>query len=62
MTSVTLRVFLCIATIFLPFAAAASEKPKVERTLKVMREKYGYIDDSAKEAISFVLRVVRERE
>lgn len=39
----------------------ASERPKVERTLKVMREKYGYIDESAKEAISFVLRMIREK-
>ncbi|HYG75714.1 MAG TPA: serine protein kinase PrkA [Planctomycetota bacterium] len=38
------------------------ERHKVDRTLKMMREKYGYIDDSAKEAISFVLRVVQERE
>jgi serine protein kinase len=40
----------------------APEKPKVERTLKLMREKYGYNDDSAKEAISFVLRTIREQE
>ncbi|HEY3321936.1 MAG TPA: serine protein kinase PrkA [Planctomycetota bacterium] len=40
----------------------APERPKVERTLQVMREKYGYSDDSAKEAISFVLRTVREKE
>jgi predicted Ser/Thr protein kinase len=40
----------------------APERPKVERTLKVMREKYGYTDESAKEAISFVLRAVREKD
>jgi predicted Ser/Thr protein kinase len=40
----------------------AAEKPKVERTLKMMREKYNYTDDSAKEAISFVLRMVGEKE
>jgi predicted Ser/Thr protein kinase len=40
----------------------APERPKVERTLKVMREKYGYIDESAKEAISFVLQTIRDRE
>jgi len=40
----------------------AGERPKVERTLKMMREKYGYSDESAKEAISFVLRTVRDRE
>lgn len=39
----------------------ASERPKVERTLKVMREKYGYVDDSSKEAISFVLRTIQEK-
>jgi serine protein kinase len=38
------------------------ERPKVERTLKVMREKYGYSDESAKEAISFVLQTIRDRE
>ena len=38
-----------------------AERPKVEKTLKVMREKYHYIDESAKEAISFVLRVIQER-
>jgi predicted Ser/Thr protein kinase len=38
-----------------------NERARVERTLKVMREKYGYNDDSAKEAISFVLRNVREK-
>ena len=37
------------------------ERPKVEKTLKVMREKYGYSDESAKEAISFVLQIVQER-
>jgi predicted Ser/Thr protein kinase len=39
----------------------AGERPKVEKTLKVMREKYSYSDESAKEAISFVLRVVQEK-
>lgn len=38
MTSVTLRVFLCIATIFLPFAAAASEKPKVVTTFTIIAD------------------------
>jgi len=38
------------------------ERPKVERTLKVMREKYGYNDESAKEAISFVLQTIRDCE
>jgi serine protein kinase len=39
----------------------AGERPKVEKTLKVMREKYGYSNESAKEAISFVLRVIQEK-
>ncbi|MFH0939020.1 MAG: serine protein kinase PrkA [Planctomycetota bacterium] len=38
-----------------------SERPKVEKTLKLMRDKYGYNDESAKEAISFVLRTMREK-
>src|SRR5205823_5900422 len=38
------------------------ERPKVERTLKMMHEKYGYSEDSAKEAISFVLQTIRDRE
>jgi len=38
------------------------ERPKVLRTLKVMREKYGYCDSCSKEAINFVLkRVVEEK-
>jgi len=32
------------------------ERPRVEKTLKVMREKYGYIDASAFEAINLVLK------
>jgi len=40
----------------------ASERPKVERTLKMMRDKYSYSDESAKEAISFVLQMIREKE
>ena len=38
------------------------ERPKVERTLRVMREKYGYSDESAKEAIAFVLQRVQEKQ
>ncbi|MCW8131229.1 MAG: serine protein kinase PrkA [Planctomycetota bacterium] len=33
-----------------------ADRPRVERTLKNMREKYGYCDHCAKEAIGFVLR------
>jgi predicted Ser/Thr protein kinase len=39
----------------------SGDKPKVEKTLKVMREKYNYTDESSKEAISFVLRIVQEK-
>jgi serine protein kinase len=39
----------------------AYELPKVENTLKVMREKYGYNNDSAREAINLVLRSVQEK-
>jgi predicted Ser/Thr protein kinase len=39
-----------------------AERPKVEQTLKVMRDKYGYTDDSSKEAISFVLRMIQEKK
>ena len=39
----------------------ASERPKVERTLKVMCDKYGYIEESAKEAVNFVLRTIRDK-
>ncbi|HYF49564.1 MAG TPA: serine protein kinase PrkA [Planctomycetota bacterium] len=38
-----------------------SERPKVERTLKMMRDKYGYTDESAKEAINFVLRTIEDK-
>jgi predicted Ser/Thr protein kinase len=38
----------------------AAELPKVEGTLRVMRDKYKYVDDSAKEAISFTLRMVQQ--
>ena len=37
----------------------AQELPKIEGTLRVMRDKYRYNDDSAKEAIAFVLRTVQ---
>ena len=40
----------------------ASERPKVERTLKVMREKYNYSDESAREAINFVLKTIRDKQ
>ena len=39
----------------------ALDKPKVEGTLRVMRERYHYNDDSAREVISFVLRTVQEK-
>lgn len=39
----------------------ALEKPKVEGTLRVMRERYHYNDDSAKEAIAFVLKTLQEK-
>ena len=40
----------------------AGERPKVERTLKVMREKYNYSDESAREAINFVLKTIRDKQ
>ncbi len=38
MTSMALRLFLCIATVFLPFAAAASDKPKVVTTFTIIAD------------------------
>lgn len=38
MTSTALRFLLCIATVFLPFAAAASEKPKVVTTFTIIAD------------------------
>ncbi|KQQ60971.1 iron ABC transporter substrate-binding protein [Rhizobium sp. Leaf311] len=38
MTSMALRLFLCIATVFLPFAAAASYKPKVVTTFTIIAD------------------------
>ncbi len=38
MTSTALRLFLCIATVFLPFAAAASDKPKVVTTFTIIAD------------------------
>ena len=39
---------------------AAADLPKVEGTLRVMHDKYRYNDESAKEAIAFVYKVVQE--
>ena len=39
----------------------AAEKPRVERTLKNMHDRYGYNEDSAKEAISHLLRKISEK-
>ena len=39
-----------------------NERPRVEKTLKLMRDKYGYTNDSAKEAISFVLCTTQEKK
>jgi predicted Ser/Thr protein kinase len=38
----------------------AAELPGVEKTLQVMCEKYGYTNESAREAISFVLRTISD--
>jgi predicted Ser/Thr protein kinase len=38
----------------------ASDLPKVEGTLRVMRDKYRYTEESAREAIAFVLKTVQE--
>ena len=59
------RAFMSLARYVLVFGGEdqslipAQELPKIEGTLRVMREKYKYSDDSSKEAIAFVLRTVQ---
>jgi len=59
------RAFLQLARYVLVFGGEdaslipAQELPKIESSLRVMREKFNYSDDSSKEAIAFVLRTVQ---
>ena len=59
------RAFMSLARYVLVFGGAdaslipAQEVPKIEGAMRAMREKYHYNDDSAKEAIAFVLRTVQ---
>ena len=59
------RAFMTLARYVLVFGGEdsslipAQDLPKIEGTLRVMREKYQYSDDSSKEAIAFVLRTVQ---
>ncbi len=59
------RAFMSLARYVLVFGGddqgliPAPELPKIEGTLRVMRDKYHYNDESAKEAIAFVLLTVQ---